>query len=138
MRQLAPMTAPVPRTCGSCTLCCKLVAVPETGKPVGSWCPSCVAGAGCGIHAVRPRSCRNFECFWLMDEGFPEDLRPDRAGVVVAFNDDAGSAVLHVDPDRPDAWRQEPGSHLIPALLRVYERLFVVCGDERLVITRAA
>ncbi|WP_207481311.1 hypothetical protein [Arenibaculum pallidiluteum] len=126
------------RSCGACTICCKLVAVPETGKPNGAWCPACIPGTGCGIHAIRPQSCRNFECFWLMETAFPDDLRPDRCGVVVAFNDDPDSVVLHVDPDRPEAWRTEPGSHLVPALLRVYERLFIVCGDDRTMVTRAS
>ena len=41
---LPPETrGPIPgRTCGTCTLCCKAVAVEELAKPIGDWCPHCV------------------------------------------------------------------------------------------------
>lgn len=124
------------RVCGTCTICCKLLRVPETDKPVGRWCPDCRVGQGCGVHPTRPQSCRNFECFWLMDEGFPEELRPDRCGVVIAFNDDSDSVVLHVDPDRPGAWMEEPAVDLLPALFKVYSRVFVVCGESRAMLEK--
>ena len=123
------------RICGGCTLCCRLVGVPETRKPAGTWCLDCVQGQGCGVHVGRPQSCRNFDCFWLMDEQFPEDMRPDRCGVVVYFNDDDG-VVLFVDPDRPDALAEPPGQDWLSALLNAYERLYVVCGSDRFMIRR--
>jgi hypothetical protein len=125
-----------PRTCGGCTLCCRFFSVPELRKPEGEWCVHCTA-TGCGIHPTRPRSCRNFECFWLMDESFPEDLRPDRCGIVAAFNgDDHGSVVLHLDPDRPDALAHPPGAELLEAVLTAFDPVFVVCGDDRTMIRR--
>lgn len=124
------------RSCGGCTLCCKLYRVPETGKPEGSWCGDCRQGEGCGIHATRPNSCRNFVCFWLMDEDFPDDLRPDRCGLVVSFDDDEDSVVVMVDPDRPDAWQDQPGEEWIGPLLNAYARLYVVCGPERFMLRR--
>jgi uncharacterized protein len=126
------------RGCGGCTICCRLIGVAAIGKPAGTWCTHCTA-TGCSIHPTRPTSCRNFECFWLMDEGFPEDLRPDRCGVVAAWNGgDQENIVLHVDPDRPDALARKPGSELVEALLRHHERIFVVCGDEKVMLTRRA
>ena len=123
------------RICGPCTICCRFFRVPETGKPEDTWCRHCGVG-GCGIHHTRPPSCRNFQCFWLMDDSFPDDLRPDLCGVVASFNDDDESAVLHVDPERPDALAMEPGAQWIPALLNVYERVYVVCGDERAMLRK--
>lgn len=122
------------RSCDGCTICCKLYRVPETGKPEAAWCGDCRPGQGCAIHAVRPASCRNFACFWLIEEGVPDDLRPDRCGLAVSFDDDADSVVVMVDPDRPDAWRTPPGSEWIGPLRNAYARVFVVCGAERFML----
>lgn len=124
------------RVCGECTLCCRFYAVREIAKPEGEWCRHCTE-AGCSVHASRPQSCRNFDCFWLMDEGFPEELRPDRCGVVAYWNGaEHESVVLHVDPDRPDALAKPPGSDLLRALLGHYDRVFVVCGGTRVMLRR--
>ena len=123
------------RSCGPCTICCQFFAVPETGKPTGEWCPECTE-TGCAIHLTRPQSCRNFECFWLMDDSFPDDLRPDLCGVVVSFNEDHDSAVVHVDPERPDALVETPGLELMQSLTAAFDPVFVVCGDDRMMIRR--
>lgn len=123
------------RTCGPCTLCCRFFGVPEMDKPAGIACGH-RCEAGCAVHAARPQSCRNFECFWLMDDSLPEDMRPDLCGVVVSFNEDHDSAVVHVDPDRPDALSEEVGSLWIEALLTAFDPLFVVCGEDRMMIRR--
>lgn len=124
------------RVCGACTLCCQFYGVAEIDKPAGVWCRHC-GPAGCGIHPTRPQACRNFECFWLMDPAFPEDLRPDRCGVVAYFNgDDHDSVVLHLDPERPDALAAGPGAELLQALLAAFDPIFVVCGEDRMMVSR--
>jgi hypothetical protein len=38
------------RSCGSCTLCCKLMPVlldDGEDKPAGEWCKHCTKGVGC-------------------------------------------------------------------------------------------
>jgi len=40
------------RACGTCTLCCKVVAVTELAKAAGQWCLHCRPGRGCSI--LRP------------------------------------------------------------------------------------
>lgn len=122
------------RDCGECTICCWFFAVPETGKPTSQWCPHC--DQGCAIHATRPPSCRNFECFWLMDPSFPDDMRPDRCGVVVSFNDDHSSVVVHVDPDRPDALAEEPGLLWLEPLLAAFAPVCVVSGEHKMMLRR--
>ena len=125
-----------PRSCGPCTICCRFYAVAEIAKPVQEWCPHC-GPAGCGIHETRPQPCRNFSCFWLMDENFPEDLRPDLCGIVAAFNgEDHESVVLHLDPDRPESLAAPPGSELLEALLRAFDPVCIVCGEDKMVIHR--
>ncbi|WP_142850150.1 hypothetical protein [Telmatospirillum sp. J64-1] len=123
------------RSCGPCTICCHFFRVPETGKPENQWCGHCT-DRGCAIHETRPQSCRNFECFWLMEENFPEDMRPDLCGIVVSFNDDKDSVVLHVDPDRPEALGEEAGEAWVEALLKSYRRLYIVCGEDRMMLDR--
>ena len=71
-----------------------------------------------------------------MDAAFPETLRPDRCGVVAWWNGaDRESAVLHVDPDRPDALVQPAGAALLEAVRGAFARVFVVCGDERVMLS---
>ena len=122
------------RVCGGCTLCCRFYAVPELGKRAQEGCAHCTA-TGCGIHQSRPPSCRNFDCFWLMDERFPDALRPDRCGVVAWWNGaDHESAVLHVDPDRPDALVQPEGAALLEAMRGAFAHVFIICGEERVML----
>jgi hypothetical protein len=97
------------RSCGECTLCCKLpeivwptdppVGRPPLNKPANTLCTYCVEGQGCTIWPERPISCAGFQCLWLM--GFlDDDLRPDRVG---GFFDVQGRYLLLLrDPARPD------------------------------------
>ena len=48
------------RACGSCTLCCKVIAVTDFNKLPGVWCAHCVRGKGCGIYETRPQICRDY------------------------------------------------------------------------------
>ena len=61
---------PVPlvpgRSCGECSLCCKLLRIEAFNKPVGTWCSHCAPGrGGCTIYETRPTECRDFYCAWL-------------------------------------------------------------------------
>lgn len=73
------------RNCGPCTACCEgwLVADSLEMKP-GSPCRHCTT-QGCAIYEKRPENpCVRFECGWLRGENrFPEEMRPDRSGVIV-------------------------------------------------------
>lgn len=75
------------KSCGSCTLCCELVPVEEIGLPAFTRCPKLHSlpemKVGCSIYSTRPRSCKAWNCQWLVEEDWPDDLRPDRCGVVV-------------------------------------------------------
>lgn len=124
------------RSCGECTLCCKLMGVPELKKPSARLCGSCDVGKGCTVYEERPPSCRNFQCFWLMDENFPDEFRPDRIHALAAFNDTPESCVLHVDPAFPKAMRSAEVRALTDALLKTYAKVFVVTGKESAMLTR--
>jgi hypothetical protein len=55
------------RTCGACSLCCKVYSIAELNKPAGQWCPHLARGPGCTIYKSRPQDCRQFFCAWLLD-----------------------------------------------------------------------
>lgn len=124
------------RTCGECTLCCKLMGVPELKKSSAEWCGDCVQGKGCGVYEERPQSCRNFQCFWLMDDAFPDDFRPDRIGALAASNDSPDSAVLHVDPARRRALNTPRVDAMLKALMKTYAKVFIVQGKETALMQR--
>lgn len=103
-----PASAVAGRHCGTCTLCCKVFAIDELGKPEGRWCAHCVPGRGCGIHAGRPQACRDFFCLWLQDAALPEEWKPERAKFVLSVFPATGFVYAQVDPGAPQAWRREP------------------------------
>lgn len=73
------------RECGSCTACCEgWLSAEILEMSPGHPCRHCTS-AGCAIYEKRPEDpCVRFNCAWLMDgDRFPEELRPDRAGVIV-------------------------------------------------------
>lgn len=86
IKRLGERLAPEPvKPCAGCTACCHTVGVAEIGlKPFTRcqhergvpWTP------GCAIYATRPSSCRSWSCQYAL-EGWDDELRPDRCGVVV-------------------------------------------------------
>jgi hypothetical protein len=103
----APPTIVPGRECGTCTLCCKLMRVPELEKPPDKWCPNCAIGKGCKIYEVRPPVCRQFLCVYLLDSTMGEYWKPSHSRIILS-NSVATVLRVHVDPDRPDVWRREP------------------------------
>ena len=100
--------APV-RSCGSCTMCCKVFDTPLLdAKPAGSWCKHCKPGRGCAIWDDRPQFCRDFICNWLTNPSLGEEWRPDRCKFVMTYRPTHGSFVITVDAGSPSAWRKEP------------------------------
>lgn len=95
------------RSCGTCTLCCKLIAVVELDKPPGEWCPHCVRKGGCAIHPTRPVGCRTFFCHWMTEKGLSPDWKPERSKLVLVVSE-GGHMTAFVDPGVPGAWRQAP------------------------------
>ena len=68
---VAERIAKTGRVCGSCSLCCRLLDVPEAGKAQSQWCPHCLPGrGGCAIYDERPHVCRRCSCLWLIDLEF--------------------------------------------------------------------
>jgi hypothetical protein len=100
--------APVPgRACGSCTLCCKTVAVAELAKPAGTCCLHALRGKGCAIYGSRPAGCRDFYCEWMLTRALGPEWRPDRARFALMVTP-TGHLAACVDPAFPSAWRRPP------------------------------
>jgi hypothetical protein len=103
------LNQPAPgRSCGSCTMCCKVLGITELAKPVGKWCSHCDIGKGCKIYDVRPQECQTFHCLWLTDNRLADHWKPDRSRMVITTGWDGNSMELRCDPGQPGAWRKEP------------------------------
>ena len=136
------MTAPA-RTCGSCTLCCKVFKIAELDKPAGRWCTHVRAGAGCSIHDEKPVSCQVFQCLWLSAPTLSDEWKPERARFVVSV-ESGGALQVTLDPAQPTAWRKEPYHSQIrrwaehgvnirrPVLLMIGERASVVLPNSEI------
>jgi hypothetical protein len=100
----SPTTIVDGRSCGTCTLCCRLPEIDLFDKPANAWCSNCVEGQGCSIYESRPSVCRDFLCLW-MTEDLGDEWDPIRSKMMV-YRQGAQVTIL-VDPDHKDIWRQE-------------------------------
>jgi len=85
------------RDCGDCSECCRLlpsVFEPLTEEedetyftPMGDWCKYCDQ-PGCSIYAtLKQKSCMEFKCAWQLNSSIPDELKPNRSGVVLEVLD---------------------------------------------------
>lgn len=117
------------RRCGECTLCCRLLPVPEFDKLAGVRCAHQRSHKGCAVYGHHPLSCRVWSCSWLSDDDAGDLSRPDRAHYVIDCMPDFIEIDAHdghpaqkvpviqiwIDPKYPDAHRD-------PALRAYIER----------------
>jgi hypothetical protein len=145
------------KTCGTCTLCCKLLHIAELQKPKDHWCPHVVPRKGCGIYATRPGSCQAFQCLWLVDASLGEEWKPAKSKFVIAI--EPRRLAVYVDAGAVRPWMREPYlSHLkkisaqgldVGAMVLVIENgetvlilpdrgvmLGVVASDDRIVLNK--
>lgn len=94
------------RACGTCSLCCKVIAVVSLGKAPGVWCSHCVRNNGCGIYDTRPADCRTFYCHWMVEQGLGPEWKPERSKFALVTSKSGITAF--VDPGFPGAWRASP------------------------------
>lgn len=116
------------RSCGTCTLCCKVMRIDELNKPKGTWCSHCNPGVGCNIYEERPDECRSFYCGYRFSHELGEHWFPASCKIVSVVESEGTRIAFHVDPSRPGAWREQPFYREIKAFSRsaVSERHQVV------------
>jgi hypothetical protein len=96
------------RSCKGCTLCCKVLAISELEKPRATWCRHCDPKMGCEIHGMHPAECKEFYCGYLTNAALDERWAA-KSKFVLAYDElHAPRLSVHVDPGRPNAWREEP------------------------------
>ena len=124
------------RTCGACTACCTALGVTDLPVPKPDWTPcKHLCGAGCGVYARRPGSCREYQCLWRGGVG-DENERPDVLGLIFEpweppDGDDLGTIVRETIPG---AFERFIGSGTALAAIVASAPAYVVLpsGDRRL------
>jgi hypothetical protein len=111
------------RSCGTCSLCCKVYSVQELSKPAGRWCVHAVRGSGCANHASRPHVCRQFFCSWLVDPNLGPEWKPEVSRFVLSADPAFQALTLMVDPGMPLAWKREPYYSVLKKFSEVFFRL---------------
>lgn len=96
------------RSCGTCTMCCKLLDIDVLEKPRGVWCRHCNPKSGCMAYETRPQACRGFYCGYLRLPDLDERWKPSKARFLINFEERANRIVIHMDGERANAWRIEP------------------------------
>lgn len=94
------------RQCGDCSLCCKVLGIPELEKPKDLWCANFATGTGCRIYLDRPPSCRDFVCRWLTDAAMGPEWKPSVCKMVIDSRPNL--FVVHVDPAVSRPWIAQP------------------------------
>ena len=105
----ASASAAPARSCGKCSLCCKVLGIGALNKPAGSWCTHCRPGKeACTIYAQRPSECDTFNCVWLTNTELEAAWYPLTAKIVVTLENEGHRVAIRVDPSSPTRWREEP------------------------------
>jgi hypothetical protein len=132
---------PTTRVCGDCTLCCTTHAIHEMDKPAGVPCPMLrprpdTGKIGCGIYGQHPASCEGYVCLWRASNDFvPRDWLPAKVGWVLSWDPFTSphNVTVHLDPARPNAWRQAHFIRHFKKLAREYNVMVVFGGGDQAV-----
>jgi hypothetical protein len=121
-RDAEPVLVPG-RSCGTCSMCCKVYSIRELNKPAGQWCIHAVRGSGCTIHANRPRSCREFFCSWLVDPNLGPEWKPEVSRFVLSADATHRAIMVTVDPGMPLTWKRAPYYAVLKQFSEVFFRI---------------
>ena len=83
------------------------------------------------MYDTRPASCRKFECYWYSHPELPEDLRPDRCGVMFEALSLSQTLVACVDFEHRLSWKQGSVKMLLTQLAQADRSVLVVVGREK-------
>jgi hypothetical protein len=110
------------RSCGTCSLCCKVYSVEELKKPRGKWCVHSGRRGGCTFHAQRPFVCRQFFCSWRLDPNLGPEWKPEVCRFVLSADGAYQALMVTVDPGMPRAWKREPYYSMLKRFSEVFFR----------------
>src|SRR5687768_10405525 len=96
------------RSCGDCSMCCKVLHVPELAKPANQWCKHIALGGGCGIYDTRFDICRGYQCLWILNEDLGPEWQPNRSKFIVHRTAGRAGLWVNVDLTQPLAWKKQP------------------------------
>ena len=111
------------RDCGSCAMCCKVMPIdqPDISKPGNEWCKHWSKKTKCSIYSTRPKVCAGFYCAWITEKVLPDELRPDKCGAILKYNEN-GKLIVVVSDRNVNAWREG----ILGAVLEEYEEGYSV------------
>jgi hypothetical protein len=115
------------KSCGTCSLCCKVLEIEEFPKSAGILCEHCILNGGCGIYEERPDVCRDYECEWMGERSLGPQLRPDKVGTILMEDPDSDEYRAVCDPSKPLAWRTP----------LVFKHLVAMAKSGRIVVAKA-
>lgn len=85
------------RSCKDCTKCCDGTLKAnirgyemDFGKP----CFFVESGKGCKDYENRPKTCRDFQCEWLVNPDIPIELAPNRVNAMFSTHEEDGISHL--------------------------------------------
>jgi len=100
------------RECDGCTSCCTGVITftdvdANDNIIVSTREHGCTKYAkGCTIYNDRPKTCKEFDCLYIQDEGLPEIMKPSNCGFIMhgynATDTENSRIVLSQNTDGPD------------------------------------
>lgn len=114
------------RSCNGCTVCCVVPAVPELAKPINKTCVFC--SKGCAIYPSRPKSCREYNCAWLLGE-LPGWMKPNKIHLLVEKLPGGKIVLALAEPGHEKVWRTP---QVDKSLKEIYQNngVAVVASDQ--------
>ena len=125
------------RECGDCSLCCKVLKIPEPlNKPAGMWCEHFKDGVGCSIYGEHPDGCKNYKCGWLERPEYGDEWFPNKSKIIIMEKHEHKIITFIVDTQYPNRWRDEPYySHITQTASNLKQHdflIFVDIGNRRI------
>jgi Fe-S-cluster containining protein len=115
------------------------MGVPSLTKQIDAWCPHCKSKKSCAIYETRPQECRDFFCGYRTDRTLGDEWKPSVSKFIMVPAYQQNRVMVHVDPDRPEAWRQEPYYSTLMNLARKAAphrgQVFIRIGAKTLLLT---
>lgn len=111
-------------------MCCKIPPISAVEKSAHQICKYCNTGVGCNIWTDRPIVCKHYFCLWVVEAKFPEELRPDKCGLLIEPGGDHVISI-NVDLDKPNSWREGIGEAFIEKCLNDGYAVIVQIGTTK-------